>query len=94
MVQGGYFFPESSRLFEAMALYDLRTVRGVPVMGHLQIAGAAQRRERLPQLSMMFLPRQGDYLARSALTPRQKSRSSGRQAPARGAPAWGPPVQD
>ena len=83
ILRGGAFIPASPRLFEDMALYDLRTVRGVPAMGHLLITEAALRREQLLQLSMVFFPRenpgdralstrqqrgiQGAHLAREAL---------------------------
>ena len=71
LLQGGHFIPHSRGLFEAMVLYDLRTVRGVPVMGHLQIADAALERDGLFQLSMMMFPREPDYLARRELNARQ-----------------------
>lgn len=71
LLLGGRFIPASDRLFEAMTFYDLRTVGGVPIMGHLQISEAAQQRDKLLQLSMLFFPRREDYLARQALTPRQ-----------------------
>lgn len=69
ILRGGTFVPNSPKLFEAMTLYDLRTIRGVPAMGHLLLSEAALRRERLLQLSMVMFPRED--LAR-ALSARQE----------------------
>ena len=57
LVFGGTFVPASRRLFEAAALYDLRTVRGTPVMAHLQLTDAALRREPVLNASAMLFPR-------------------------------------
>jgi len=66
ILNGGYFIPGSPELMRDMALYDLRTVNGVPVLGYLQLPEAALRRERLPQMTMMFFPRKeaGDVCGR------------------------------
>jgi choline dehydrogenase-like flavoprotein len=71
-VWGGNFIPGSRQLFEAMTFYDLRTVRGVPVMGYLQVSDAALRRERLLQLSMMLFPRDRTDYVRRELNERQE----------------------
>ncbi|MBM6596354.1 GMC oxidoreductase [Microvirga pudoricolor] len=69
---GGDFIPSSRRLFAAMSLYDLRSVRGTPIMGHLQLTDRALREENLLNLSMMLFPREAGYREHVRLTPRQR----------------------
>jgi choline dehydrogenase-like flavoprotein len=57
LVDGGVLEPADPALLDAMALYDLRDVDGVPVMGHLRLADAVLRGEPVPQLSTMVFPR-------------------------------------
>lgn len=57
LVDGGVLEPADPTLVDRMALYDLRTVHGVPVMGHLRLADDLLRSEPVPQLSTMFFPR-------------------------------------
>lgn len=57
LIDGGVLEPVNRSVVDHMALYDLRTVRGVPVMGHLRIADEAVREQALPQLSTLFFPR-------------------------------------
>jgi choline dehydrogenase-like flavoprotein len=57
LVDGGVLEPAERGLVDAMALYDLRTVRGTPVMGHLRLADDALRAGPLPQLSTLLFPR-------------------------------------
>lgn len=72
LLLGGEFLPASRRLFDAMAFYDLRSVRGTPVMGHLQLSDAALRRDPLLNLSAIFLPRERGYEAHRRLSVRQQ----------------------
>ncbi len=72
IVQGGRFVPTSRELFRKMTFYDLRILRGVPVMGHLQLSDAALERERLFQLSMMLFPRKNSGAERSAADVRRE----------------------
>lgn len=71
-IYGGDFVPASSKLFDAMALYDLRTVSDTPIMGHLRIADEALRSKPLLNLSMIFFPREPKYKARQQLSHRQQ----------------------
>lgn len=57
LVDGGVFLPSDRGLIDEMALYDLRQVRGVPVMGHLQLSDEALRDHPVTQLSTMLFPR-------------------------------------
>lgn len=57
LVDGGVLEPADRSLVDDMALYDLRTVEGVPVMGHLRLSDDALRSEPVTQLSTMFFPR-------------------------------------
>ena len=70
---GGEFFPTSPRLFDAMEFYDLRPIRGTPIMGHLQISNEALRREGHLNLSAMFFPRERNYEAHRQYSPRQRA---------------------
>ena len=95
---GGEFMPASPRLFEAMEYYDLRSVRGRPVMGHLQLSDEALRREALLNLSAILLPRERDYEVHRRLSPRQQAgfdaalrlrHAFRHKAPLSGIDAWG-----
>lgn len=70
-IQGGHFFPASRDLFEKMRFYDLRDVRGVPVMGYFILSEAALQREGLLPLSMLMWPRRARDVARRPLSARQ-----------------------
>ncbi|MCB2056071.1 MAG: GMC family oxidoreductase [Geminicoccaceae bacterium] len=72
LLDGGDFVPDSRRLIDAMALYDLRHLHGQSIMGHLRIAPEALLGERLPQLSALFFPRPADHRERLVLQPRQE----------------------
>jgi choline dehydrogenase-like flavoprotein len=73
LLYGGEFFPASPRLFEAMEFYDLRSIRGTPIMGHLQLSDEALGREGLLNLSAMFFPREANYEAHRRYSPRQRA---------------------
>jgi choline dehydrogenase-like flavoprotein len=57
LVFGGVFTPADPGLPARSALYDIRTVRGVPVMGYLNPAPAARRELRLSALATFLFPR-------------------------------------
>jgi choline dehydrogenase-like flavoprotein len=57
LLDGGVLVPEDPAVLDAMALYDLRRVDDVPVMGHLRLSDDTLRAEPVPQLSTMFFPR-------------------------------------
>ncbi|WP_017300147.1 GMC oxidoreductase [Nodosilinea nodulosa] len=56
-VMGGHFKPYNPKLFNQTALYDLRHVNGVPVMGHLKLSKEVMEREHLLNMSACFFPR-------------------------------------
>jgi choline dehydrogenase-like flavoprotein len=57
LVFGGLFAPTDPDLFERSALYDMRVVRGVPVMGYLGPAPASRRELRLGAHATFLFPR-------------------------------------
>jgi choline dehydrogenase-like flavoprotein len=57
LIFGGLFVPADPGLFARSALYDIRTVRGVPVMGYLNVAPEARRRLKLASLATFLFPR-------------------------------------
>ena len=57
LLRGGRFTPARRTDLDHRDLYDIRTVMGVPVMGHLQLSDEALRRGDLLNLSFVMLPR-------------------------------------
>jgi hypothetical protein len=55
-----------------MALYDLRPVHDLSVMGHLRLAPGLVLEHDMLQLSALFFPREHDHRERYRLTPRQE----------------------
>ncbi len=72
LLDGGDFVPGSARLIDAMALYDLRPVHDLSVMGHLRLAPEIVRDRDMLQLSALFFPREVDHRERYRLSPRQE----------------------
>lgn len=64
LLHGGRLIPAAPGLVDALRLYDLRRVGGVPVMGHLALADEALRGEPLLQLSAVLFPSSGPLTAR------------------------------
>jgi choline dehydrogenase-like flavoprotein len=56
-IHTGMFIPKDPDIFNRTALYDLRRVRDVPVMGKLTLTQDTMRRERLLNFSAMLYPR-------------------------------------
>lgn len=73
LLHGGEFFPSSPALLDAMALYDLRGVRGTPVMGHLELADEVLRNERALNLSALLFPRAPDWADQRPESPREQT---------------------
>jgi choline dehydrogenase-like flavoprotein len=72
LLYGGEVVPTSPAVLDAMGMYDLRDVRGTPVMGHLQLADELLRTEPVLNLSAVFFPRSsGDE--RERLSSRQQA---------------------
>lgn len=57
LLHGGVLHPRLRADIDHRDLYDLRTVRGVPVLGHLQLSDERLRRADLLNLSLILLPR-------------------------------------
>ena len=57
LVHGGLFIPSDPSIFNRTALYDLREVNGVPIMGGLTLSDAALRREELLNIAAWIFPR-------------------------------------
>lgn len=56
LVKGGKLKPASPDIFKNTALYDLRRVNNIPVMGKLGITEAVREREQLLNLSAILFP--------------------------------------
>jgi choline dehydrogenase-like flavoprotein len=57
IVPGGLFIPADANLFNQTALYDLRKVNGVRIMGGLGLSDAAMRREQVLNMASWIFPR-------------------------------------
>ena len=57
LVAGGTLTPENRSIFNSMALYDIRRVNNVPVMGKYTLTPEVIRREKLLNMSAMLYPR-------------------------------------
>ncbi len=64
IICSGMLYPSSRKIFNSTALYDLRQVSNVPVMGKLHLTEQVMRREQLLNMSFILFPR--DYKYRSA----------------------------
>lgn len=60
-VYGGTLHPASRALIDRLALYDVRTVRGAPVIGKLVLREEVQQREQLLGFSVALLPKHRRY---------------------------------
>jgi choline dehydrogenase-like flavoprotein len=56
LVAGGTLIPQNRSIFNSMALYDLRRVNNVPVMGKYTLTPEVIRREKLLNMSAMLFP--------------------------------------
>jgi choline dehydrogenase-like flavoprotein len=57
LVHGGLFIPANPKIFDSMALYDLRQLSQGTVMGGLSLTNEVMRREQLLNISMLLFPR-------------------------------------
>ncbi|MBD2603749.1 GMC family oxidoreductase [Scytonema hofmannii FACHB-248] len=57
LIRSGMFYPSTRKIFNSTALYDLRRVNNVPVMGKLRLSEEVMRREQLLNMSFMLFPR-------------------------------------
>ena len=60
-IRSGMLYPSSRKIFNSTALYDLRRVNNVTVMGKLHLTEEVIRREQLLNMSFMLYPRDDKY---------------------------------
>ncbi|MDB9319346.1 GMC oxidoreductase [Nodularia spumigena] len=56
LVNGGKLIPNNPEIFQKTALYDLRRVNDIPVMGKLTLAEEVMQREQLLNISTLLFP--------------------------------------
>lgn len=61
LVYSGMFIPSNPEIFNTTALYDMRRVNNVPVMGKLSLTQEVMRREQLLNISTVLFPRPNFY---------------------------------
>ncbi len=57
LITGGIVIPSSPEVFKKTALYDLRSINGISVMGALGLTNEAMRRERVLNTAAWLFPR-------------------------------------
>ncbi|NEU71537.1 GMC family oxidoreductase [Hassallia byssoidea VB512170] len=62
-IRSGMLYPESRKIFNSTALYDLRRVNNVPVMGKLHLSEEVMRHQQLLNMSFILFPRDDKYRA-------------------------------
>ncbi len=67
LVHGGLFIPSDPSLFNRTALYDLRQVNGVSIMGGLTLSDAALHREKLLNIAAWIFPRAKQFRSAEAI---------------------------
>lgn len=66
LVHGGVIIPSNPEIFNRTALYDLREVDGVPIMGGLTLSNEAIRKEQLLNIAAWIFPRSKRFLPSDA----------------------------
>ncbi|NMG06917.1 GMC family oxidoreductase [Brasilonema sp. UFV-L1] len=61
LILSGILFPHNRKIFNSTALYDLRLVNNIPVMGKLTLAQEVIRREKLLNMSALIFPRHKEF---------------------------------
>lgn len=61
MVRSGLLFPSNPKIFDTMALYDLRRVRGTHIIAKLGLSDEVLRREQLLNINAALFPRNSIY---------------------------------
>jgi choline dehydrogenase-like flavoprotein len=79
-VQAGFLVPTSRRLLETTPLYDLRAVRGNPIMAKLRIAAGLMREARLLNSAIRLEPGRAPHLIR-AVSSLERARREGLARP-------------
>jgi choline dehydrogenase-like flavoprotein len=66
LVDGGMLIPSNRQIFNTTALYDLRLVNNVAVMGKLTLTEEVMRQEKLLNISAILFPRPKPYQSKAA----------------------------
>lgn len=61
LVTGGVIIPSSPEIFKKTALYDLRSIDGISVMGALGLTNEVMRREKVLNTAAWLFPRSKDF---------------------------------
>ncbi len=79
-VRSGLLTPIDRNIFNQTALYDLRTVHNVAVMGKFTVAEETLRREQLLNISVMMFPRIPDFHKQPELLNDQEFKTPGKDS--------------
>jgi choline dehydrogenase-like flavoprotein len=79
-VRSGLLIPFDQSTFNQTALYDLRIVHNVPVMGKFTVAEETLRREQLLNISAMMFPRIPNYHTQPELLNDKEFKTPGKNA--------------
>jgi choline dehydrogenase-like flavoprotein len=79
-VRSGLLIPFDQSTFNQTALYDLRIVHNVPVMGKFTVAEETLRREQLLNISVMMFPRIPNYHTQPELLNDKEFKTPGKNA--------------
>jgi choline dehydrogenase-like flavoprotein len=71
LIDGGDLVPADKSVFDRNTLYDLRTVRGTPVMGFLAPTDRAMAENPIVNLNLILFPVEADYRRNRDLSDRQ-----------------------
>ncbi|HYZ46062.1 MAG TPA: GMC oxidoreductase, partial [Actinomycetota bacterium] len=77
----GRFWPRDRALFDSSGFYDIRRVRGIPVMGHLTVAEAKRARQGLLGLGMLLVPRPRVHAPAAVPSPKASGSLTWRRLP-------------
>jgi choline dehydrogenase-like flavoprotein len=68
LVYGGLFIPSNPQIFNSTALYDMRRLSNVTVMGGLTLTNEAMRSEQLLNMSALLFPRPKRFRSSKAVS--------------------------
>lgn len=61
LIRSGTILPNNRQIFNSTALYDLRRVNNVPVMGKITLAPEVMNRQKLLNMSALLFPRNNEF---------------------------------
>lgn len=62
LIRSGTILPNNRQIFNSTALYDLRRVNNVPVMGKITLTPEVMNRQKLLNMSALLFPRNNEFL--------------------------------